>query len=226
MNVLKITFLLSIISVCISCKDYNNQIQGTWKFVHDQGCNINFLGLDAFIYPHAQYGHKIYISDSLIYSPYFKDQELPFEQKYTIKDSLIALNRVGKINVMVDDSTLILTQDECSLIFNRYASYETIQKNSLSQISLETRNGNDLLIDSVSFSRSIKNEYLFRLAESIELRHVNDVFDEGVVDSYEYRIILKRSDGNVYNITSYDKYRTPFEVITLLKYLKSRDGID
>lgn len=222
MKLLKTFYLLSIIIVSIGCKGDQSQIQGTWKFVGDEGCNTNFLGLDLFIDPYAMYGHKIYISDSLIYSPYFKVGKLPFEQNYYVQGDSLVLNKVGRIHMTINDSVLTLEQDECSLTFERYPPYETIDKNSLSQIRLETRDDNGELIDSMSVNRSAKDEYLFRLAEAIELRHVNKVFDEGVTDTYEYKILLKQSDGNLYSITSYGKYETPFEVITLLRYLFTR----
>jgi len=196
-----------------------SEVSGVWQLSNSENCDKNFLGLNAFVYPYVKHGHKIYISDSLFYNPSMKVEGLPFEKGYTIKGEQIFLEGIGQIELTRRDSLLVLEKEGCMLTFTIKMPEETLPKNSLSKIIFYIKDGEGAFVDSLHLQRTGRTAHVFRIAESIEIDDLNKKFDEGVSDTNEHTLILHLFNGKSYQIISYGKYETPFEIKTLLKYL-------
>lgn len=218
--------LLRIISLCalsllsLKCSIVESEISGIWQLENSENCNRIFLGLTPFIDPYAKYGHKIYISDSLFYNPSMKEEGLPFDKKYNIKGKQILLDGIGQIEFTRRGSILVFEKEGCKLKFMKQIGEETLPKNSLSKIIFNIQDEEEeVLVDSLHLQRAGRTAHVFRIAESIEIKNLNRQFDEGVSDTNKHTIILQLYNGKSYQIVSYGKYETPFEIKTLLKYL-------
>lgn len=211
--------LFSLSFLSLKCSVVQNDITGVWQLINSGDCNRNFLELSPFIDPYAKYGHKIYVSDSLFYNPWMREEGLPFERRYKVKDKQIFLNGIGQILFTREDSILVLEKEGCKLTFIKKADVETLSEYSLANITFYVKDNDGSLVDSLNLQRTTSNAHIFRLAASIEIENLDKVFDEGVSDTNEYKIILQLRNGKSFRITSYGKYETPFEVQTLIKYL-------
>jgi hypothetical protein len=80
---------------------------------------------------------------------------------------------------------------------------------------------NEVLVDSLHLQKAASNSYIFRIAGSIAKEDLDKTFDKDVLDTNEYKIILRLHNGQSFRVTSYGKYETPFEIQTLIKYLLS-----
>jgi hypothetical protein len=210
-------FLLGLSSW--QCSMVEDKISGIWQLENSENCKRIFLGLHPFIDPYVMYGHKIYVSDSLFYNPSMKEEGLPFERRYNIKGEQIFLESIGQINFTRKDSILLLEKEGCKLTFIRRPKGQTIPEDSLSNISFYVSDDEGDLVDSLHLHKTASNAYIFRIAGSIAKENLDRTFDEGVLDTNEYKIILHLRNGQSFRITSYGKYETPFEIQTLIRYL-------
>lgn len=225
----------------LGCHADKGNISGTWEFLKDDDCEENFLGLAPYSYPNFRFGHKIYITDTLFYNPFVNSEDvdfLPLELNYTLKKGIILMSNGQKLDYLATDTILILKQDKCQLIFRKESEVETLSEKNISKIYFLIKDTNRSPIDSLIIDRSRlsitttsnpektssanKPKYvahLFRLADSIHVSDLNQQFDQGISDSYEYIIRFQSKSGALYQIITYGKYKTPFEVKMLLSYL-------
>jgi hypothetical protein len=148
-----------------------------------------------------------------------KEYGLPFEKRYIIEDKKILLEGIGRIGFAIRDSVLVLEKEGCKLIFVKKNQGETLSEDSLCSITFYVSDDEGVLLDSIQMQKTSSNAHIFRIAESIEKEHLDKTFDEKVLDTNEHKIILHLCNGKVFQITSYGKHETPFEVQTLIKYL-------
>lgn len=221
MKLLQILYLFLLGLLSLQCSITEDKISGIWQLKNSENCKRNFLGLHPFVDPYAMYGHKIYVFDSLFYNPFLKEKDLPFEKKYSIKDEQVFLEGIGEINFTRKDSVLMLEKEGCKLTFIKKPKRETLSSDSLSSISLYVSDDNEVLVDSLHLQKAASNSYIFRIAGSIAKEDLDKTFDEDVLDTNEYKIILRLHNGQSFRVTSYGKYETPFEIQTLIKYLLS-----
>lgn len=219
-HLMMLMFCLCLLSfLSLKCNGDKSEISRVWQLKNSDDCDKNFLELNPFVYPYHKYGHKIYLTSSLFYNPSMKQYGLPFENKYSIKDKKILLDGIGRIGFTTRDSFLVLEKDGCKLTFVKKNQDETLSEDSLSSIAFYVSDDEGVLLDSVQIHKTSSDAHIFRIAGSIEKKYLDKTFDERVLDTNEYKIILHLRNGKVFQITSRGKYETPFEVQTLIKYL-------
>jgi len=212
-------WLYVLILLTAGCSNDKSQVSGTWQLVNSESCDKNFLGLTFYVYPYVMYGHKIYITDSLLYNPHLIKEGLPFEKPYRLYGNQMILEGLGSIKFTRLDSALVLEKEGCKLLFVKQAVEETLAQKGLSEINFYVKDDEGSLVDSIGLQRTREKSHIFRIAESIRIKDLDKTFDEGVSDSYEYGIVLRLATGKSYQVVSFGKYETPFEIKTLVKYL-------
>lgn len=238
-------FICIFFQVCVlillSCKTQKHKLIGAWEFVEDESCDNNFLGLTPYIFPSARYGHKIYFTDSLFYNPYVTDKKyryLPFEEVYSLKKGKVFIPGLDPFEFKLKDSILLLESAGCKLTFRRVLGTDLRNKVEIEKISFSSRSNDNNLLDSIQIyqgsiwvlqmPKSVKEseintkkyiESLVRIAESIDTDDYDKIFDSGMSDTDKYTIEFLLKNGEAHKIISYGKYKTPFEVKTLISYL-------
>ncbi len=218
-------------------------IAGGWELVESSNCDVNFLNLTPIIYPFRSYGQKIYFENNRLINFNKRDsfqRFLPFDKSYNLAKNEINIGGLGQIEFQIVDSILLLSKNNCTLVFKRELNEEALSAIDIESVSMTTMNSDSVLVDSIVISKKEFSfckgnqtspncrymNYVFTLVGKLKAKHLNMEFDIGASDTNQYRIYLRNYAGNVFTVTSNGKNETPIEVLNLISYLRVYPQVD